>query len=248
MNVYGTLYGIGIGPGDPEFITLKGLKHLQQAPIIAFPAGRGDRPGVAERIIQPWILPHQQQLPLYFPYVQDPDQLQQAWQAAAAQVWSFLAQGQDVAFASEGDVSFYSTFSYLSQTLQALHPQVNVETIPGICSPLAAAATLGLPLTWGQQRLAVIPALYQVAELEAVLGWADVVVLMKVSSVYEQVWQLLNQYELLDQSYGIDRCGWPDQQVYRNLRAYPQLQLSYFSLLIVQVTDQTSRVSGGSPR
>ncbi len=231
----GTLYGISVGPGDPELITLKGLRSLQQVPVVAFPAGIEGKPGMAQQIISPWLSPQQQQLALNFPYVQDMAVLTQAWQVAAEQVWQYLQRGQDVAFACEGDVSFYSTFTYLAQTLQQIHPEAVVELVPGVCSPMAAASVLGLPLTIRQQRLVVLPALYHARELEAVLDWADVVVLMKVSSVYEQVWQVLQQRSLLSSSWVVERATLPEMVIYANLSDRPHLKLPYFSLLIIQV-------------
>lgn len=229
----GTLYGISVGPGDPELITLKGLRLFQQVPVVAFPAGIQGKPGIAQQIVAPWLKTHQLQLILTFPYVQDIALLTQAWNLAAEQVWQHLIQGQDVAFACEGDVSFYSTFTYLAQTLQQLHPESVIQTVPGVCSPMAAAAVLGLPLTMRQERLVVLPALYTVEELEAVLDWADVVVLMKVSSVYEQVWKVLQRRNLLDSSWVVERATLPQQVIHSNLRDHPTLRLPYFSLLIV---------------
>lgn len=231
----GTLYGISVGPGDPELITLKGLRSLQQVPVVAFPAGLQGQLGMAQQIVMQWLKPNQQQLVLTFPYVQDMALLTQAWLLAAQQVWQHLSLGQDVAFACEGDVSFYSTFTYLAQTLQQLHPELVVKTVPGVCSPMAAAAVLGLPLTKRQERLVVLPALYAVEELEAVLDWADVVVLMKVSSVYEKVWKVLQRRDLLDSSWVVERATLPQQVIYTDLRDRPTLKLPYFSLLIVQL-------------
>jgi len=230
----GTLYGISVGPGDPELISLKGLRLLKAAPVVAFPAGIQGKLGVAQQIVSQWLSPEQLQLPLHFPYVQERVTLEQAWQQAAEQVWYYLRQG-DVAFVSEGDVSFYSTFTYLAQTLQQHHPEAQVQTIPGICSPLAAAAALDLPLTTGSDRLAILPALYTVDELESVLAWADVVVLLKVSSVYEQVWSVLKEHHLLAHSYVVERATLPQQVIYQDLRDRPNLDLPYFSLLIIQV-------------
>ncbi|MGF1602603.1 MAG: precorrin-2 C(20)-methyltransferase [Thermosynechococcaceae cyanobacterium] len=232
---WGCLYGVGVGPGDPDLISIKGLRCLQQAPIVAFPAGLQGMPGVAERIIEPWLQPTQQQLALSFPYVQDQLVLEQAWQQAAQQVGTYLEQGQDVAFASEGDVSFYSTFTYLSQNVQALYPQVKIETIPGISSPMTAAAAVGLPLTVQRDRLAILPALYCLDDLATALTWADVIVLMKAGSVYEQVWPILQQAQLLDHSYVVVEASTSQQQIYQNLQNYPTLKLPYFSLLIVYV-------------
>ncbi len=233
----GTLYGISAGTGDPELLSIKGLKILQSSPVVAFPAGIGGKPGIAQTIVEQWLQPQQLQLALEFPYVQDEEILLQAWQVAAKQVWEYLSQGQNVAFVCEGDVSFYSTFTYLAQTLQQLHPEATVQAIPGVCSPLAAVAALGLPLTVRAQRLAVLPALYQVGELEQVLDWADVVVLMKVSSVYPQVWAVLQERKLLESAYVVERATTAQQRIYRGLSDRPNLKLPYFSLLIVQVRE-----------
>lgn len=230
----GQLVGVGVGPGDPDLISVKGVRWLKRSQVVAYPAGVAQQPGTAERIIAPWLRRGQTRLPLKFPYVQDMDTLTAAWQQAAAQVWPFLQRGQDVVFASEGDIGFYSTFTYLAQTLQHQHPQVTVQAVPGICSPLAAAAVLGVPLTVRSQTLAVLPALYTVADLEQTLAWAEVVVLMKVSSVYGQVWSLLERRQLLQHSTVVAYATRPEQRIYQDLRQYPQLQLPYFSLLIIQ--------------
>jgi precorrin-2/cobalt-factor-2 C20-methyltransferase len=236
----GTLYGVGVGPGDPDLITLKGLQILKTVPVVAFPAGLHGKIGIAERTILDWLRPEQTQLALEFPYVRESDVLTQAWQAAAEIVWQYLSQGQDVAFATEGDVSFYSTFTYLAQTLQQLHPEAIAQAVPGVCSPMAAAAALGLPLTVRSQRLTVLPALYTVTDLETALIHSDVVVLMKVSSVYEQVWQVLNRHNLLRQSYIVERATLPEQVIYTDLSDRPFLDLPYFSILIVQVSPEKS--------
>jgi len=233
----GTLYGIGVGPGDPELITLKALKRLQSAAVIAFPAGLQGRPGVAEQIIEPWLCDRQTRIPLSFPYVLDAQTLETAWQQAAATIWPYL-QTTDVVFACEGDVSFYGTFTYLAQYLRQQHPEVSIKAIAGVSSPMAAAAALGIPLTCQAERLAVLPALYSLKDLEETLGWAEVVVLMKVSRVYSQVWQILAQHQLLDQSYVVENATRANQKRYIGLKDHPDLALPYFSLLIVQCNQQ----------
>jgi precorrin-2/cobalt-factor-2 C20-methyltransferase len=230
----GTLYGISVGSGDPELITLKGLRILKQSPVVAFPAGIKGQSGMAQAIVAQWLGSHQVQLPLTFPYVQDRVTLTQAWQIAAEQVWHYLQLGQDVAFVCEGDVSFYSTFTYLAQMLQQMHPDSVVQTVPGVCSPMAAASVLGMPLVVRQERLAVLPALYNVGELETILDWADVVVLMKVSSVYPEVWEVLRRRQLLEHAFVVERATLPEQVIYEDLRDRPTLKLTYFSLLIVR--------------
>jgi precorrin-2/cobalt-factor-2 C20-methyltransferase len=229
----GTLTGIGVGPGDPDLITLKALKHLQAADVIAFPQGRDGQPGLAQRIVAPH-LGDQRQLPLRFPYVFDPDQLSTAWRQAADEVWQYLRQGLNVVFACEGDLSFYGTFNYLALSLAQQHPSAQIHRVPGICSPMAAVSALGVPLTVQSDKLAILPALYSLADLEAVLAWADVVVLLKVGSVYGKVWELLQQRQLLDQSWVMAHATQPNQTLYRPLTAYPHLELPYFSLMVIR--------------
>lgn len=229
----GTLYGISVGPGDPDLITLKGLKALQASPVVAFPAGINGRSGVAETIIAPHLRPHQIRLPLMFPYVQTPAILQTAWDQAAAEVWGYLQQGLDVAFACEGDISFYGTFTYLADALQTAHGDVSIKRIAGVSSPLAAASALGLPLVCQHQRLAVLPALYDPEALISALAWADVVALLKVRLAYERVWQLLGDRHLLDQAWVIEWATTDKEKIYYPLTNYPQLTLSYFSLMLI---------------
>lgn len=235
MNI-GTLYGISVGTGDPELITVKGLRLLQEAKIVAFPAGINQKPGIAEQIIAQWLQPEQVTIALDFPYTKDETVLERAWQQAAEKVWQYLNQGIDVAFACEGDVSFYSTFTYLAQTMQKFHDEVPIITVPGICSPAAAASDLRLPLTVGNQRLTVLPAIYSWQDLESALASSEIVVLMKVSSVYQKVWQILQQHDLLESSSVVERATFSDRKIYPNLKNHPKLQLSYFSILIVRNT------------
>lgn len=229
----GVLYGVSVGTGDPELITVKGLRILQESNVVAFPSGINNQPGVAQSIVNRWLKPEQTLLPLDFPYLQDEQKLQQAWQKAAVQVMQYLTQGIDVSFACLGDVSFYSTFTYLAQTLQALDSSIKIETIPGVCSPMAISSVLKVPLTVNRQKLAILPAIYSVLELETALNWAEVVVLLKVSSVYKEVWHILQERNLLESSWIVEKATFPDQKIYRNLSDYPELNLSYFSILLI---------------
>lgn len=229
----GTLFGISVGTGDPDLITVKGLKLLQNTQIIAFPAGINQKLGIAQKIIQQWLQPEQITLPLHFPYVTDQAVLTSAWEKSASLVWQYLQKGQDVAFACEGDISFYSTFTHLATTLKQMYPEAKIVTIPGVCSPVAAASDLGIPLTINDQRLTILPALYTLEQLETALDNAEVVVLLKVASVYQQVWQILQQRNLLEHSFVIEKASCSDREIYRNLVNYPNLKLPYFSLLIV---------------
>jgi precorrin-2/cobalt-factor-2 C20-methyltransferase len=213
---------------------VKALTCLEQAAVVAYPRGRQGAPGLAQRIIADRLAPHQHQLPLDFPYVLEAEILEDAWQKAAEQVWQVLRQGQDVVFACEGDLGFYSTFTYLAQTLAAHHPNLIIRRVPGICSPMAAVSALGIPLTLQSDKLVILPALYSLADLDQALDWAEVTVLLKVNSVYPQVWALLQRRQLLHQSSVVVRASQPDQEIYDDLSRYPELQLPYFSLMVIR--------------
>jgi precorrin-2/cobalt-factor-2 C20-methyltransferase len=234
----GKLYGVSVGPGDPELITLKGLKAIQSADVVAFPAGRNGKPGMAETIARAHIQPHQTRLPLDLPYVQDLNTLTNAWAEATAKLDQHLSSDRQVVFISEGDVSFYSTFTYLMLTLRQKDAAIEIETIPGVCSPLAAAAQLGLPLTIWAEKLAVLPLLHNLAELETALDWAETVVLMKVNRYYPQVWQILRSRDLLKHSHVISHATASHQKIYTDLTNHAELSLSYFSVLIVRRSRQ----------
>lgn len=230
----GTLYGVSVGTGDPELITIKGAKILQKCPVISFPAGINGKKGIAETIIENYLQPHQQTLVLTFPYTQNETELKKAWKLASLQVLPYLQRGQDVAFACEGDVSFYSTFTYLAQSLRQIESSVTIESIAGVSSPMATANCLHIPLTMQHEKLAVLPALYSLEDLEQVLNWAETVVLLKVASVYQQVWQVLQRRNLWASTWVVEKVSFPEEKIYYPLSQYPQLQLSYFSLLIIK--------------
>lgn len=234
LGKIGTLYGVSVGTGDPELITLKALKIIEKTKIIAFPAGIHQKLGVAETIVQPYLQSHHQKLPLIFPYTLDQDILSQAWDSVSESVWAYLEQGEDVAFVCEGDISFFSTFTYLALRIQRFNASLNIVRIPGVASPMAAASALDLPLTIQGEKLAILPALYSVQDLETALDWAQVVVLMKVASVYAQVWEILKQRGVLDRAYVVEKATCKEEKVYAPLSQYSDLQLSYFSILIIK--------------
>jgi precorrin-2/cobalt-factor-2 C20-methyltransferase len=192
---------------------------------------------MAYGIVKSHLRSEQTVLPLDLPFVRDPVQLQQAWTAAGEKLVSLLAQGQDVVFITEGDASLYSTFSYVAQSVHRLAPSVEITTVPGVCSPLAAMAALNMPLSLGAEKIAILPALYDVSELTHALEWADVVVLMKVASVFSQVWQILKESRLLEQASLVERVGSLEEKQYSSLVNLSDYKPSYFSILIVRRHD-----------
>jgi precorrin-2/cobalt-factor-2 C20-methyltransferase len=123
----------------------------------------------------------------------------------------------------------------LALTLQKLYPDVKIERVAGVSSPMASASALGLPLTIQGEKLVVLPTVYSLKQFEEALDWGDTIVLMKMASVYEQVWQILAQRNLLDRAYVVEKATTNQEKVYHGLQNYPDLKLSYFSIVLIFV-------------
>ncbi|MFZ5590999.1 MAG: precorrin-2 C(20)-methyltransferase, partial [Bacillota bacterium] len=161
----GTLYGIGVGPGDPGLLTIKAQQILQQVDVLCVPRSAGDRDSLALQVVQRALNRQFNILELDFPMSKDRQILEQAWQKAAGQVVERLRQGLDLAFVTIGDPLFYSTFSYLATRVRDLCPGVEIKTVPGVMAMAGCAAAIGLPLAEGEETLLVIPAAYGVDQL-----------------------------------------------------------------------------------
>ena len=155
----GTLYGLGVGPGDPELLTVKAFRKLKEAPVIAYPKKRKGSKSYAQRIIDVYITPGEKEmLGLVFPMTKDPVILEREWSNTVELVWEKLKSGKDVAFVTEGDPLLYSTFIHMMNLFKERHPEVKIQTVPGISSINGAASRLGIALAEGDDHVAIIPA------------------------------------------------------------------------------------------
>ncbi len=230
-----TLWGISVGPGSPNWLTVQGLEILRATSVVACPQNRQGQPGLAYSIAQQYLQPHQRILSLHLPFIQDREQLERAWHQAGTELVTQLHQNQDVVFLSEGDVSFYSTFTYVARKVHTLDPTLTIRAIPGVCSPLAAAAQLGIPLAIGEEKIAVLPALYCVTDLPQVLAWANTVVLIKVASVFRRIWAQLSEANLLEHAALVEAIGQEQERVWPTLVTLETYQPPYFSLVIIRI-------------
>ncbi|MEM6503258.1 MAG: precorrin-2 C(20)-methyltransferase [Cyanobacteria bacterium P01_C01_bin.89] len=230
----GTLYGIGVGPGDPEWITVKGLRLLQSVQVVAVPQNRQGEPGLAFAIAQQYLRPHQTLITLNLPFTTNPAQLGTGWGQSMTTLMPHLRTGRNVAFLAEGDISFYSTFSHVARSAQQCEPRLTIESVPGVCAPLAAASALNIPLSLWHEKVAILPALYEVSELDHALDWAEVVILMKVGSVFDQVWNCLRSRNLLDHACLVEWVGWPQQKTWVGWQDLKDYKPPYFSVAIIK--------------
>lgn len=238
----GTLYGIGVGPGDPEWMPVKAVKILAGCRHVFVPKSRIAADSVALDIarlhLQPGAIVHE----LTFPMSTDSAVLAQSWQQAAAEVCSTLEQGEDAAFLTLGDAMLYSTYIYLLRALRELRPDVLVVTVPGITAMSAAAALTNFPIGQGKQLVTIVPASDDLDQFAQVLDRGGTVVLMKIGQRLEKVIDMLEARGLADRAVFVAHAGMPQQHVeinVRRLRGLPE-QTGYLSIMIIQTDREDS--------
>lgn len=228
----GTLYGIGLGPGDPELITVRGLRLLQDATVVFLPTRRAGAPSYAGTIAASYLSPARQTIvPLVYPAGRG-IKAHERWNANADEIARRLRGGHVGAFLTEGDPLLYSTFVHALLPLRERHPQVAVHVVPGVWSGSAAAARLATPLADGNERLAVIPATYALDDLESVLATYDTVVLLKPATDTQGLRSVLSRSGA--QAVWVQRVGRPEERVVYELDSLPDARPDYFSIVIAR--------------
>lgn len=231
---YGRLYGIGVGPGDPELLTLKAHRILQQVPLVCVPQATTSRDSFALGIARKFLnLDAQELMRIRFPTNSELG-AGEAWRRAACQIAERLKGGQDAAFITEGDPMLYSTFSYVLKSIRADYPGVPVEIVPGVSSVMAAAASAEAPLATHGQSLAVLPASYGTGGLREAIASHDTVVLMKVNCAVLQSLTELEELGMTGKSVYVKRATTEREQVVYDLKQLAEEDLDYFSLLIIR--------------
>ncbi len=230
----GRLYGIGLGPGDPELLTLKGARILREVDLVYAPQAKTSSDSYALRIAREFIDPNRQEIVrLFFP-TNDEKAAGEVWSRAADELARKLKQGLSAAFITEGDPSLYSTFSYVMESLSARHPELPVEIIPGVTSVTAAAAAAKAPLVTHGQNLAILPAAYGIDGLKNAITSNDTVVLMKVNRALVQALSVLEESGLANRSVYVKRASTDQEEVVHSLDQLAKEDLDYFSLLIIR--------------
>jgi len=228
----GTAYGVGVGPGDPELITVKAIRLIRENEVIAVP-GRDAKESVAYQIAVQAVpeLCEKKLLPVPMPMVKDRSQLGDAHREGAALIKHCLDNGQNVVYLTLGDPTIYCSFSYLQHILEAEgYPVVLVSGVPSFC---AAAARLNLPLAEWEEPLHVIPSVYNTDEA---LNLPGTCVLMKSAGHMKAVKEMLTSSSR--EAAAVLNCGMEDEQVCRSIEEIPD-DAGYFSLIISRQHEQT---------
>ena len=228
-GIKGVFYAVGIGPGDPELLTVKAVKLLERCPVIAAPRTRSGEMLALRIARQAVSLEGKTVLPLFFPMCRDKEGQRAAHEAAAAQVASRLDRGEDVAMLNLGDVSIYATCGYVMELLR--EQGYRTEMVPGVPSFCAVAARLGISLTTMNAPLHLVPA--GGGPLEETLAMPGTKVLMKSASQMGRVLETLRDTGLLNCSAMVQDCGLPGERVYETMEDVPD-SAGYFATIVVK--------------
>lgn len=247
-KTWGTLYGIGIGPGDPDLLTVKGMRILKSVKTVFLPAGKLQSGSLAKTILaRGGYAPEEGDSgssstiwrELSFPMSGDGKVLKAHWKQAADSVAESLRDGKDAAFVTLGDPSVYSTWVYLSRELAAIRPEIACVPVPGIQTMNAAAAALNIPLVCGKERLALLPLPDTDDEVRNLAGMFDTLVFYKIGDRLERIRLLLEELGLAETSYFARRVGLPEEMLAAGMGNIPPETTGYLSTLIVHTGRST---------
>jgi precorrin-2/cobalt-factor-2 C20-methyltransferase len=231
----GRLYGLGVGPGDPELLTLKALRLLRAVPVVAYPASeRGS--SFARSIVAAWIEGHQREIAIRFPMRPGPPPVE-IYDGAAAELAAELEDGRDVALLCQGDPLFYGSFINVFTRLAGRY---QIEIVPGVSSLTACAAAAATPLVSRDDTLAVIPATLDEDQITARLAASESVAIVKLGRHIAKVRLVLDRLGLLDGAMCIEHATLPTQRVAPFACINPDLA-PYFSTVLIA----TSRRADG---
>jgi precorrin-2/cobalt-factor-2 C20-methyltransferase len=238
----GTFYVIGVGPGDPELMTLKAARIMERCNVWFAPSAFKSGESMALKIVEGEVASEGKMiLRHHFPMKQvhrgrEPDpEVDSAWREAAGIITGHLKAGNDVAFPTLGDPAIYSTGFYVCETLQKCSgTDIAIKIIPGVSAIGASSAAAGLPLCLGDERLIVIPATFENGRLREVLAHSDTVVFMKVHKVMDKIVRLLDELGLTDNAVLVERSSLGDQKIWRNIRDAVGKDIHYFSTILVR--------------
>ncbi len=224
----GRLFGLGLGPGDPELVTLKALRLLRAAPVVAYPApDRGD--SFARRIVAEWLDRGQREIAIRFPMRPGKPPVA-IYQRAAAQLAAVMDAGEDIAYLCQGDPLFYGSFAGI---LTRLAGRYRVTVVPGVSSRTACAAAASEPLVQRDETLSVIPATLAEDELARRLAQVDAAAIIKLGRHFSKVRGVLLRLGLLDGALYVERASLPNQRV-AALATIDPASVPYFATALVR--------------
>ena len=228
----GVFYGIGVGPGDPELLTMKAIRTMGNVDALIAPRTEKKEGSVALSIAKPYLKEDVEIVYQVFPMVRNFSDSPEAWERNKDEIMGLLDSGKNVAFLTLGDPMFYSTYIYIYNLLR--QEDIDIETIPGIPAFAAIGSELGYPIVEGDDILSVIPATADPEKIDKALAASDNVVLMKVYRNFGSIVDLLERNGMEEQAVLVSRCGLPDEKRMTDLSAHRDDGLNYLSTILTR--------------
>lgn len=235
------LVGIGVGPGDPDLLTVKAARAIQEADIIMCPASAEDRPSIALSVVEPLIdrSKNQEIVKLIFPMTKDRDVLEQTWRRNAKIMAQKVLSGRNVVYLTVGDPYLYSTWIYMHRDIERNHPDMEISVIPGIVSMFTFASKVGVSIAEGSEKVAIIPSCYDLSSVREIAKNSETMVFLKDGRYFDQVLDVLRESGFPDDSiFAIGQDLGTNNEIVRKMRlgdvSDETLTTKYFSILVVK--------------
>jgi precorrin-2/cobalt-factor-2 C20-methyltransferase len=234
MRNSGILYGLGVGPGDPELITLKAARILNSADVVYAAASTKNSYSLAVSIARPHIPDLTPVKMLHFPMTNDQEKKISAWKKNARILIDELERSKIVAFITLGDSMTYSTYGYVLQYIQDLAPKASVISVPGITSYQAASACLNKPLVESEESLMILSGVSGGDCLRKLSVAPDNLVFMKSYRNVKDIVSSLEEFDLIDGSVAIQNCGLPEQEIIDDVQGLKDSPPNYWTLILAK--------------
>ena len=235
------LVGIGVGPGDPDLLTVKAVKAIQNADVIMCPASKEDRPSIALSVVDSLIdkSKNQEIVKLIFPMTKDKDVLERHWKENSKIMAEKVLSGKNVVYLTVGDPYLYSTWIYMHREISQNHPTMKITVIPGIVSMFTFASKVGVSIAEGAEKVAIIPSCYDLSSVKEIAKNSEVLVFLKDGRYFDQVIELVRESGFPDDSiFAIGQDLGTDKEIIRKLRLGDvnddTLTTKYFSILVIK--------------
>ena len=228
----GTFYGIGVGPGDPELLTVKAIKAIEAADVLIAPKTEKKDGSVALKIARPYLKEGVEIVYQVFPMVKDFAKNPEAWEENKAEILALLDAGKNVAFLTLGDPMFYSTYIYVFRLME--QEDVEIVTIPGVPAFAAIGSRLNRPIVEGDDILAIIPGTADRADIEKILSTVQSAVVMKVYRNAPEIIDLLAENHMAEDAVLVSRAGLDDEKIIRDIGAQRGEALNYLSTILAR--------------
>lgn len=235
------LVGIGVGPGDPDLLTVKAVKAIQSADTIMCPASREDRPSIALSVVSSLLdkSKNQEIIKLIFPMTRDRQVLENTWKKNAEIMAQHVLSGKDVVYLTVGDPFLYSTWIYMHREIKQNYPNLKISVIPGIVSMFTFASKVGVSIAEGSEKVAIIPSCYDLSTVKEIAKNSESLVFLKDGRYFDQVVNLLKESGFPNNSiFAIGQDLGTDKEIVRKLTLGDvnddTLTSKYFSILVVK--------------